>query len=406
MLSSYRNRLAAATLLAGPLLAGTATAAEFYYQPIASLATSYNSNVLLTPGEHKSAEGYFADASTVLGIATPTSDTTLIPRLLYNYYPTETELNRVEGFLSLNSRYSWQRDKLTVIGYFDHRDDLNAELPGAFYNATTPGVGGTTQSTGHVQLGTVRDFLDLVPTYSHYVTPLNIVGVSAEYQRMHYNPDDQTSHVDYNYYLGRGFYTYTVSPRLDATLSGFGSRYVASNTDSTSTSGGGTVQLAYNWTQALNSVLSTSYQRTRLLETQPRQFNSNTGPWSATFQTTYAGQVSQFRVDMGRTIGPSSAGGLYQTDQVRGQYTRNITQRLNFSAGVRYFRDGTLTGIVGDDKRYYLTTNVNVQYMLTQRIFVSGAYSYVWEKYHVDPSGEATNIATFTIGYRGLERQH
>ena len=399
------TRPALALFVAGGFAVATANAAEFYYQPIASLSTSYNTNVLLEPGPKRSAEGYFADASTVLGIATPVSDTTLVPRILYNYYPSQTGLDRLEGFVSLNTRYSWQRDKFTMIGYFDHRDDLNAEQPGAQYNAVTPGIGNTTPATGHINVGITRNYVDLLPSFSHYITPLNQVGVSAEYQRLSYSPSDTTSHVDYNYYLGRGFYSYTFTPRLDGTLSAFGSRYVASNIDSTSTSEGGSAQLAYNWTQVWNTTVVASYQRTRLLETNPHQYDSNSGPWAATMTTTYTGQVDSFRVDGGRTIAPSSAGGLYRTDQIRAQYTRNITQRLSFIGALRYFKDGTITGVSATNARYYLTSNINVQYMLTPTFFVQGTYSYVWQKYQVDPSGANANVVGITFGYRGLQRQ-
>ena len=203
------------------LLSAQAQGAEVYVQPIASLATAYNSNVELAvpPAPRTSAVSYYADASSVIGVATPTSETTILPRLLYNYYPTQHDLDRLEGFLSLNSHFSWQRDRLSLIGYYDHRNDLNAEQPGAQYNTVTPGVGGTTSTSGRVALGTVRDFLEFQPNYAHYLTPLSLVGVAAEYQRAHFTPDDPSGHVDYNYYLGRGYYTYTVSPRLETTFS-------------------------------------------------------------------------------------------------------------------------------------------------------------------------------------------
>ena len=136
------TRIVAAVGIAGTALVGSAAgAADVYYQPIVSVSTSANTNVDLQPGAHTFAEGYFADAATLIGIATPTSETTLMPRLLYNYYPTQKDLNRLKGFLNLNSRYSWRRDRLNIIGFYDHRDDFNAEQPSADFNPVTPGVG-------------------------------------------------------------------------------------------------------------------------------------------------------------------------------------------------------------------------------------------------------------------------
>src|SRR5579872_3132264 len=163
MSSSSRNATGRVRLSVLATLASTASglacAADVYVQPIVSLATAYNTNVFLEPKQTKSAEGYYADAATNIGIATPTSDTTLQPRILYNYYPTVGELDRLEGFLNLHSRYSWQRDLLEVVGFYDHRNDVNAEQPEATFNPVNPGVGGTTPSTGQINKGITRDYL-------------------------------------------------------------------------------------------------------------------------------------------------------------------------------------------------------------------------------------------------------
>src|SRR6266702_2240311 len=100
MSSSSRKNVHAAAATVGALAVGTtAAAAEVYYQPIISLSSAYNSNIDLEPTTaRRSAVGYFADAATSIGIATPQSETFLQPRLQYNYYPTATDRNRLEGF--------------------------------------------------------------------------------------------------------------------------------------------------------------------------------------------------------------------------------------------------------------------------------------------------------------------
>ncbi len=403
---SILARIGAAVAASGVAFSGsTAGAADVYYQPIVSVSTSANTNVDLDPQVRKFAEGYFADAATLIGIATPTSETTLMPRLLYNYYPTQTALNRLEGFLSLNSRYSWRRDRLNITGFYDHRDDFNAEQPSADFNPVTPGVGGTTPTTGHIAFGTTRNYVVLDPTYSHLITPLSSIGIAAEYQRLSYSPSDTTAHVDYNYYRARAFYAWTISPRADAAIGGFGSKYVASNIDSQSTSGGAQFDLGYNWTQTIHSDLSVLAQQTKIDETSPRFVSATSHPWGATLSTIYTGQTASYRVVVGRTIVPSAAGGLYRTDQIRGQYDRDFTERLHLTGAVRYFRNRTFVGVQGDDTRDYATTTLKLQWMMTRTLFISGSYAFIWQKYRIDPSGADTNIVSLQFGYRGLGRQ-
>ncbi|MBV8803539.1 MAG: hypothetical protein JO042_00805, partial [Sinobacteraceae bacterium] len=75
---SSLSRKLAVSVAAGTALGSigaTAGAAEWWYQPIVSLASAYNSNIDLDPNFKHSAVGYFADAATNIGISTPTSDT-------------------------------------------------------------------------------------------------------------------------------------------------------------------------------------------------------------------------------------------------------------------------------------------------------------------------------------------
>jgi len=400
-----RGATVAAASVAAAALSATAGAADFYYQPIVSLRTGYNTNVDLETQNQQSAVGYFADAATNIGIATQRSETILQPRLLYNYYPSASQRNRLEGFLNLNSRYSWERDRFNIVGFFDHRDDVNANQPTATDNTVNPGVGNTTPDTGHAQVGTTRNYTIIDPTYTHLLSPLSAVGLAGEYQRMDYSPSDTSAHLDFQYYKGRLFYSRTIDLRTDYAIGVFGSKYQARNTDTHSTSGGLQFDGGYNWSQVLRSELSVQWQHTKLDETQPKFFDVSSNPWAASFSTVYKTQASSYRVSIGRTIYPSSAGGLYTTDQVRGQYDRDFTQRLHFTGAVRYFRDRTTTGVSGDTTRDYATANVQLQYMMTQRFFVAGNYTYIYQKYRVQPNSADTNVVSLTIGYRGLERQ-
>ena len=90
-------------------------------------------------------------------------------------------------------------------------------------------------------------------------------------------------------------------------------RYEAGNINSTSNSGGVSGDVTYSWTQTRKSDFSASYQRTKLNETDPRFFDETSNPWSANVSTVYTGQLSTYRVSLGRTLTPSGAGGLFQT---------------------------------------------------------------------------------------------
>jgi hypothetical protein len=385
-----------------------AGAADIYYQPIVSLSTAYNTNLDLSPdpADRRSAEGYYADAATNIGIATPQSDTMLQPRLLYNYYPSASDRNRLEAFLNGNSRYSWQRDRFNITGSFDHRDDVNAEQPAAAdTNTVNPGQGNTTPTTGRALVGVTRNYLILDPTYTHLLTPLSGMGVAGEYQRMTYSQDD-ANHIAYDFYQGRLFYSKTIDLRSDFAVGVYGNRYESKTVNSHSDSGGLQASGGYNWTQTLHSNLTLQYQETRFRETSAdRDVSVSSHPWAANFTTVYDAQTSKYTFSLGRTIYPSSAGGLYTTDQVRAQYDKDFTQRLHFTTAIRVFRDRTTSGVANNDYRNYGTGNLRVQYMLTPRLFVATSYSYLYQKYRFDTNSAEANVINVSFGYRGIDRQ-
>ena len=406
--TSRRNTILAACA-AGASLApvGSGWAAEFYYQPIVQLSTVYNTNVLLDPVNKQSGEGYFADAATNIGIATPNSITNLQPRLLYNYYPTVSGLNRLEGFLNMNTAYRWARDDFQMTGFYDHRDDLNAEHPAAEDNQVNPGVGTTTPSTGRVLTNTTRDWVILDPQYTHKLTALTSLQLGGEYQRLSYNNQDTAGHVPFNYYLGRIGYNWIASPRIDYTFGVFGARYTAGTIDSDSTTEGVSGQMQFNYSQALSLHLSTSYDHSQVQRTTQingREENS-ANTWSAVASAVYTGQITKYHFSIGRSIVPGGNGGLFATDQVQGQYDRDVTPRLKFTAAARLFRDHTVVGFTGNDTRFYSAANFRVQWMMTRTIFVGGTYNAMWQKYEVDTNGAYANRVGVFIGYKGLDRQ-
>jgi hypothetical protein len=390
------------------IAAAPAGAADIYYQPIVSLSTAYNTNLDLSPlaADKRSAEGYYADAATTIGIATPQSETTLQPRVLYNYYPTASDRNRLEAFLNGNSRYSWQRDRFNITGSFDHRDDVNAEQPGAAdVNTVNPGTGNTTPTTGRTLVGVTRNYLIVDPTFTHQLTALSGVGVATEYQRMSYSQED-SNHVGYDFYQGKLFYSKTIDLRTGFDVGVYGNHYESKVVDSHSNSGGVQAGAGFNWTQTLHSNLSVQFQQTQFRETSDtRDVSVTSHPWGANFSTVYDAQTSKYTFSLGRTLYPSSAGGLYQTDQVRAQYDKDYTARLHFTAAIRVFRDRNVSGVVNDDYRNYAAGNLRVQYMLTPRLFVATAYTYLYQKYRFDLNSAQADVINVSFGYRGLDRQ-
>jgi hypothetical protein len=401
---AHRSGTAAALGIGLLALAAAATAAEWSNQPAASVGADYNSNINYIPGPKQSATGYYAQASTIVGIDTPLSSTVIRPRLEYDYYPDLRELDQLEEYLDFNTTYRGERNHFSMLGAYDRRNDLNAETDEAVYNNINPGLQNT-PSSGRVVVGTVRSNLIVLPKYSYNLTPLSSVGGSVEYERMTYSPTDTTSHIDFNYYQGNLFYNKVIDQRNDFTINGLYSTYQAQNIDTRDHTYGGGVNYGHNWSPIFRSEFGVVYYETEVNQTTPKVVDNKANDWGFTFNTIYTGETDQLRVDIGRTIQPSSAGGLYNTDQVRGQYDRSITERFQFTLALRYLRTRSVGGAVLNDERDYATGQFFLKYMLTQFLYVRGGYTYIWQKYQVYTSSTDNNQVMIEFGYRGLGRQ-
>jgi hypothetical protein len=403
----HQRQCAVAISLCAAMAAAPVFAAQVYVQPIATIAAEEDSNLDLQPaseGAVKTIEGYIADAAAVVGVSTPNSDTTIVPRIDYRDYPADSEDNRLEGYLDLYSDYRSQRSKGDVYLGFERRDEFNAELSSAEYNPYGP-VSPTSPETGRTIQGATRESLILLPDYSYNITPLTAVGVSGIYQKLNYSPDNTFSAVDFDYYLGKAYLRWTLDQQTDLTVGAYGSKYEASHFDSEATAAGASVALDTSWSPLLSTGATVVYQRTNIDTAIPSPFKSIVDPWGATVRATYKGEVNQFRMDAGRVITPSGGGGIYVNDQAQLQYSRNFSRRLAFTGAAIVLRNRGLTSNVSGDDRTYLRTVVEMKWMMTRTWFVQGGYQYIWQKYEVDPDGASNNRIYIRFGYQGLDHQ-
>jgi hypothetical protein len=404
-------RVGKGLLLSCALLGLPAAAAEVYWQPIASVSSEIDSNLDLQPDTRQDIEGYLADFATIIDIRNPTSSTIIKPRLQYAYYPQDSPDDRLEAFLDLSSNFKTQRSSGTISGSFRHVDEFNAEFTSAAFNDINP-IQPTNPSTGQVTKGASQDSVLLYPDYAYKLTPLLSVGVSGVYQDVTYSPAIDRNHLDFDYYLGRAFGTWSFSQRSDASLGAFGSKFQAPHADAEATGAGVTLDLNTNWSPIFSTHEQLLYQRTdvsnqaMLVDGEPEAvFNGSVGRVGGSVDAVYKAQISQFRLSAGRSISPSGAGALYTIDKVQFQYNRYFGPRLYFTGAVIGLRNREINPEAVNDNRNYAQALVDAKWMLSRTWFVQGGYQYQWQKYTSDPAeiGSAENNRIYIrFGYQGL----
>ena len=281
--------------------------AEYYVQPVVTALAETNSNMQLNPAGGTPQQGYGADASALIGIATPNSDTNVRPRLRYAYYSQEPQLNKLEGIFDFNTTYKSPVSSFSLSGRFDQLNDTNAQKPSAQFSELNPNAPGTSDA-GRVQLGVTRDYLILQPRYTHQVSQLISLGVSGLYQTEFFNPSDLNGHVNFDYYLGQAFISRKFGERMILRVGGIVAQYEARDVVSTSKAKGAEIGLGYNWTEALKALMVVTWQRSDVNSTLTPAFQGTTDNWGASGELAWIRTGSKFRVNLGRTITPGSGG--------------------------------------------------------------------------------------------------
>ena len=391
--------LAASVACAFTLPAG---AAQFYTQPLLTLGAQGDSNLGLDVSNRYTV-GYYAEAASIIGIATPDSDTNFEPHLRYNEFPTEHELDRFEGSLNFNTSYTTPRSYFYLYGMFDHLNDTEAEFPSGVYDAINPAAP-TSVETGVANFEVTQNNLWVAPQYTYDLTPLVNVGVSGTAQRVTYssaNPYD----VNFDYYQGQLALSRKFGPRTQLSLAGFGARYSAVDVDSTADAGGGSVDLDHKWSANASGGLSVSYQHTNINEVQPARFRGAANTWGASFNNTWQLQASKWRINIERDVSPNGGGGLFATDQAQTEYDRDLTQLLSFTGALLYVRSEGLSANVSAFDRTYYRLDLSLKRMLARTWFVQGGYGFLWQKYYASDERASNNEVYVRFGYQGLPRQ-
>jgi hypothetical protein len=401
----HRFRIVGRSLLfaAATLLTESALAAEVYYQPVVTLSAETDSNLDLDIGKQPETQGYIADLSTIIGIDTPDSTTTIRPRIVYREYPQDSGDDRLEGYLDFSSAYKSQRSNASISGSLQHLDEFNAEFTEALFNDINPVQPGA--DTGRTVVGSTRDTAIVSPKYVYSFSPTVGAGVSGQYQITTYSPSDDTSHLNFDYYQGRAFLNWDSTQRSQWAFGGFGSKFQTKDVFSEATGSGALVDLTTTWTPLLTSTAELLFQHTSIDTAIPTPFNTSVNKIAGSIDVAYKTELDRFRLIARHSISPSGGGGLYTVDRLQFQYDRTFTTRFSMTGAVVGIRTRGLTANLSEDDRNYAQAIIEAHYMLTRRFFLQGGYQYAWQKYQDNTDSAANNRVYIQIGYQGLGQQ-
>jgi hypothetical protein len=380
--------------------AGTASAADWEFNPTVEAGYLYDDNYRLTPpGTEISVQGPVADVSLEMRMLNPASEFSLTPRIRTTYFPNEQALDTTDYFADLNWVKHGQKVETEVQGEFADQDVINSEQPAAEIPGN-PDLGQTQfGDAGRVLVKNRRTREALYPTMTYDLSQLRSLEFGVSLADVNFDHEIPGAQVDFrNADLTAGLKT-RFSSTSSFTARVRGARFDINN-DGDSKSFGAELQWDTQSVGGTRAFLRGGAQQVEFTAGRTESV------WVGGGGVNSALGRNQFFFDLSRGVGPSSAGAVITRDQLRARWTRDMTPRLQLLAGLRGTRDEAVDPSASFTERSYATGDIGVQWHWQEEFSLRVAYNYTWQEYKNSLTDAATSTgATATVLYQPSHRR-
>jgi hypothetical protein len=420
--------VAAAWLLASV----AARADEWSVTPRLTASLEHDDNKTLRLNDPISATGVVVDAGAALGWQTATSSVVLTPRIRSGRYDKERELlNDDDLFLNLTSSSRSERARYGLNG--------NLTLDSVDSSETIAEEEGLARVQRFVNVDRERRVLS--PSWSYNLTERDTASLSATLSWVNYDQGDATQrdYVDYRYHVLNASLGHAFTER--DTVSGilYFSRYARDVLDSVTDSIGLQVGYEHAFSETLKGSVAVGGVRS--------EFSSDAGeaPAGSIIRTvtladgrtvqvalTPSGQLlalveeadsteygqlinaslsqklelDEWSLSLSRTLSPTGDGVLVSRDELRGNYSRQLTERLVGNIAAVAFQDSapSRAGQAVRPDRDYRRLELSLSYKLSPYWTVRGLYRYRMQQYDLVTDANDTaesNAFMLSLAWQG-----
>ncbi len=339
----------------------------------------------------------------LIGIATPKGETTIRPLIKFQDYSDRKQVQLVEGFLDIHSAYSTERTDFDLVAGYSHRDSYTAELADAAFDELNPDDP-TTPETGSNVIGKTRQRFDIRPSFSHKLSERTSFGGGLLYQGARYSGTTSSELVDYDFAEAAASFAWKISPRRNIGIGGFASKYEATDFADQTEAYGATVTFKQQWSETAGTIVEVLYEQDDIVSSVA-PFNQDNSGIGATLTSYWKGEVSEWRVAAGRSFTPTGRGGKSTADQVRVQFSRQLSERLKFKGAARFVRDEALDAANSGGNHDFGRMELALHWLASQRWLIGTGYTYTYQDRESSPEAADDNRFFLAFLYVGLGRQ-
>ena len=288
------------------------------------------------------------------------------PRLKFQEYPDRDDLQRVEAFLDLRSRYNWERSEFLLIGRYALQDSYNVETPSGEFDPLDPNYGNNSDSS-NILVGETRQRIELNPTFNYSLTERVRAGVGLNYEDVRYDAESgQSTRTDYDFTVVDGSLAWTLTPQSEVGLAVYASQYQAKDDSSETDAYGAGVGYTYQWSEVTGVEARLYYEKNDVTDYVPVKFEESTSGLGGSLTAYRKLEVSDWRFSLSRQYIPTGDGGKSESDQFRLQYNRDFSERLSFLGAARYEMRNALTETGGGDDRDYARLDLSLNWFMSR----------------------------------------
>jgi hypothetical protein len=379
------------------LTSATASAAEWEFNPTVEAGYLYDNNYrLATSGSETTVEGPLLDAQLELRSLSQKSEFTLTPRVRATYFPSESDLDAVDYFANLSWLHHGQRVETQLHGEFSDQDVVTSEQPSvdAGGGLGQPDIG----DSGIVLVENRRTRASLRPSMSFDVSQKRELQFEAGYTDVSFDEQVSAAQVDYNVTDVVAGLVSRLTEQSSLITRLRGARY---DIDTLEVTDGYGADVEWNTHDAAETQ---KYLRLGAEHVELQNGDSKVAWVAGVGMSMLLGRNELF-TDLSRNVGPSSVGAVVTRDQLRVRFTRAMTPRLSFLAGVRGTHDDTVDSSLGLGARTYATGDLGLQWRWQEEYSLRVAYDYTWQKFRTAGAHAASSGALVSILYQPLQRR-
>ncbi len=381
-MSPFSVTLAAAILLAG---ASQVQAAQWRNEPFFKSSVKYDDNVRFVADQKEDSAGVVLDLGVSMINESESVETAIQPRLSFRGYASQSDLNTTDAYLDLITRMRGLRSNLGFVVGFAHDSAISSEL----------------QDTGRVTINARRNRVSISPSWEYRLSPRNSIELGYNYQNVQWSDNENAGLLDNNINEVFGQFKRRLNEHDDMTLKLSQSDFESPDSGFQSTTIGASAGFVRRFSEVNSIELEAGGWNTDLSAGTGSETKSG-GSFGATL--VHQEEVYTYRLGLGQSVVPSSAGQVRQDRRLTGYLDYRTSPRLHWGVDALFIQAGRIGDVTTEQDRDYFAVRPFMAWDWTRKLSLSASVRFSGQTFKsTDTSSDRTELLmTLAYGKQGI----